>query len=88
MCGSSSFPVTIKVYKLKWFKYSIMLSSLLTLGSRYVPSLLRTIGGGVSKLIGGNSVVKTLGSKIKNNPILHGVYNTVKEIGGSVIKGL
>ena len=42
-----------------------MLSALFSLGAKYVPSILSTIGGGLSKLVGGSSVVKTLGSKIK-----------------------
>jgi hypothetical protein len=47
-----------------------MFSSLLSLGARYVPSLLRTIGGGLGKLIGGSSIVKTIGGKLKTNKIL------------------
>ncbi len=43
----------------------IMFSSLISLGAKYVPSILRTVGSGLGKFLGGSSVVKTLGSKIK-----------------------
>ncbi len=55
-----------------------MISSLLTLGARYVPSILRTIGSGVGKLIGKSSHIKTLGSKIKANPILNAGLGALK----------
>lgn len=55
-----------------------MFSALLSLGSKYVPSILQTIGGGLSKLIGGSSVVKTVGSKIRQQPILSQMFNIAK----------
>lgn len=65
-----------------------MLSSLLTLGAKYVPSLLRTVGSGVGKLIGGSSLVKTLGGKIKSNHILKSGFHALKSVGSHLVKSL
>ena len=47
----------------------IMFASLLSLGAKYVPGILKTIGSGLGKLIGGSSSVRRIGHKLQNNVI-------------------
>lgn len=61
-----------------------MLASLLTLGAKYVPSILHTIGGGIKQLIGKSGAIRTLGSKIRDHPIGNAVYNVVKDVASSL----
>jgi hypothetical protein len=46
-----------------------MLSSLFSLGAKYVPRVLKTVGSGIGKLIGGSKTVQRIGHKISNNVI-------------------
>ena len=55
-----------------------MFSKLFTLGAKYVPSVLRTVGSGLGKIIGGSSIVRTVGSKITQSPILSHGLNFLK----------
>ncbi len=58
-----------------------MFSSLLSLGAKYVPSILKTVGTSVGKMLGGTKLVQTIGSKLAKSPILNAGFNAIKTIG-------
>ena len=61
-----------------------MWGSLLSLGAKYAPGILRTIGSGVGKMLGNSSTLKTIGSKIKSSPILSAGADLI----GNVVRGI
>jgi hypothetical protein len=65
-----------------------MWSGLLSLGAKYVPGILRTVGSGLGKMLGGSSIVKTLGSKLGDSPIIRAGIESVGQIGKDVIGNL
>lgn len=62
-----------------------MLSSLISFGAKYVPSILSTIGTGLGKLIGGSSAIKTIGSKLRNNVVGKELLNIVGQTTKALI---
>ena len=46
-----------------------MFASLLSLGAKYVPGILKTIGSGVGRLLGSSETVKRIGHKINSNVV-------------------